>query len=79
VDEVGDFKCVCEAEFTGKRCQHRIDDCLSEPCQHGGTCTDLYNGFECTCRPGFVGTLRSNTRDSHSHALQEQKSQSNIN
>lgn len=55
VDEVGDYRCVCEAEYTGKNCQHRVDDCANEPCQNGGTCSDKVNGFECLCRPGFVG------------------------
>uniref|UniRef100_T1IB22 Cubilin n=1 Tax=Rhodnius prolixus TaxID=13249 RepID=T1IB22_RHOPR len=25
------------------------DDCASNPCENGGTCIDLYNGFHCIC------------------------------
>ena len=33
------------------------NDCFSDPCQNGGTCTDLHmlNDFNCTCAPGFEG------------------------
>ena len=33
-----------------------IDECLSSPCQNGGTCTDLHAGFECACIPGYSGS-----------------------
>ena len=33
-----------------------IDECASNPCLYGGTCTDLVNGFTCGCVPGFRGT-----------------------
>jgi len=42
IDEVDDFTCVCEAGFTGKRCQHTIDYCSAEPCQNGGTCSSKF-------------------------------------
>ena len=34
-----------------------IDDCLSNPCQNGGQCTDLVNGFACICISGFSGEI----------------------
>ena len=34
-----------------------IDDCASHPCKNNGTCTDRVNGFNCSCAPGFNGTL----------------------
>ena len=33
-----------------------IDECASNPCLNGGTCTDRVNGFTCSCVPGFRGT-----------------------
>ena len=32
------------------------DECLSAPCQNGGTCTDLINAYNCTCEEGYEGT-----------------------
>ncbi len=33
-----------------------IDECTSFPCQNDGTCTDLFNGYECNCTIGWKGT-----------------------
>ena len=33
-----------------------IDECLSSPCQNGGTCTDDVNGYTCVCDAGYTGT-----------------------
>ena len=33
-----------------------INECNSSPCQNGGTCTDLVNGYSCSCVPGYGGT-----------------------
>ena len=32
-----------------------ILECASSPCLNGATCTDLINGYECTCPVGFGG------------------------
>ena len=32
-----------------------FDECGSNPCQHGGNCTDHFAGFTCTCVPGYPG------------------------
>ena len=32
-----------------------ILECASNPCLNGATCTDLINGYECTCPVGFGG------------------------
>lgn len=31
------------------------NDCLSNPCQNGGTCTDIFDGFICKCTPNWTG------------------------
>lgn len=33
-----------------------VNECSSNPCFHGGTCTDHVNGFTCSCAVGFGGT-----------------------
>lgn len=33
-----------------------INECASMPCLNGGVCTDLVNGYICTCAAGFEGT-----------------------
>ena len=40
------------------------NECVSAPCQNGGTCLDRVNTYECKCVPGFqdyncqTGTVR---------------------
>nr|XP_014433650.1 neurocan core protein [Pelodiscus sinensis] len=34
-----------------------IDDCLSSPCQNGGTCIDEINSFVCLCLPSYGDSL----------------------
>ena len=31
------------------------DDCLSAPCENGGTCKDGNNAYTCVCESGYVG------------------------
>ncbi|VDI70405.1 Notch, partial [Mytilus galloprovincialis] len=33
-----------------------INECASNPCENGGSCTDNVNGYTCTCVPGYIGT-----------------------
>lgn len=32
-----------------------IAECASNPCQNGATCSDLENGFQCSCSFGYKG------------------------
>ena len=31
------------------------EDCASSPCQNGGTCIDVHNDYNCTCKDGYSG------------------------
>ena len=33
-----------------------IDDCVTIPCQNGGSCTDQLNSYTCNCVDGYDGT-----------------------
>ena len=41
--------------YSGRRCESDIDECSSNPCQHGGTCRDFLNYYKCECHQGFSG------------------------
>ena len=32
-----------------------INECSSNPCLNGGSCTDQVNGYACSCQPGYAG------------------------
>lgn len=45
---------------TGDTCGNDIDECLSFPCQHSGTCmtqAGQFNTYECICQVGFEGDV----------------------
>lgn len=33
-----------------------MDDCVSSPCQNGGTCADQVGSYICLCAPGYEGS-----------------------
>lgn len=43
--------------FSGTRCETNIDECGSNPCQHGGTCIDKLNAYKCECISGYTGKI----------------------
>ncbi|KAF8796737.1 Fibropellin-1 like protein [Argiope bruennichi] len=53
-DLVNDFKCDCPPGFAGKRCERKIDLCLTDPCVNG-VCVDRLYSHECICDPGWTG------------------------
>lgn len=54
-DEVNGYHCICPPAFIGKNCEKKVDDCVNNPCQNAGHCTNLINGFHCLCPHGFSG------------------------
>eukprot|EP00057_Strongylocentrotus_purpuratus_P013275 XP_011667749.1 PREDICTED: lactadherin-like [Strongylocentrotus purpuratus] len=46
-----------------------IPACLSNPCQHGGTCEETDQGFNCTCLDGYKGDRCEDDRFIHSLRL----------
>jgi Filamin/ABP280 repeat/EGF-like domain/Human growth factor-like EGF len=53
-NQVNGFTCACAAGYQGDRCELEIDDCASNPCQHG-TCSDLGLSYTCACSAGYTG------------------------
>lgn len=41
--------------IAGATCQTNIEECASQPCQHGGLCIDLINGYHCNCTADYTG------------------------
>ncbi len=49
------FVCSCEQGYTGSLCESDINECASNPCRNGGTCTDQVNGYICQCPVSHTG------------------------
>ncbi|XP_032366699.1 cubilin [Etheostoma spectabile] len=51
------YTCNCNPGWQGVHCDQNINECLSNPCLNGGTCTDGINGVTCTCTAQWTGPL----------------------
>ncbi|KAM9294437.1 delta-like protein 4 [Gastrophryne carolinensis] len=51
----GSYTCSCRASYTGVNCEERINECDSNPCRNGGSCTDVEKGYVCECPQGYYG------------------------
>jgi len=40
--------------YTDTHCETEINECLSDPCQGRGNCSDLLDAFNCSCYSGLV-------------------------
>ena len=47
-----DDDCCCLAGYEGDLCQSEILECLSAPCQNGGSCKDELDFYTCKCEEG---------------------------
>ncbi|CAG7828356.1 unnamed protein product [Allacma fusca] len=52
------LKCTCPPEWTGARCETRIQAPCKNLCHNGGTCNETTN--ICLCQSGFSGALCEN-------------------
>lgn len=52
---ISGYFCLCNAGWTGPNCTENIDECISNPCQNGGSCTDGVNSYSCECTSAWTG------------------------
>jgi len=61
-DGDGCVELICPTGYTGESCDIDINECDSDPCQNGATCTETSDGiipttgvYHCECNLGFTG------------------------
>lgn len=47
-----DKQCCCPSGWMGEICEVEVLECISEPCQNGGSCKDEFDSYICFCLPG---------------------------
>lgn len=60
-----EFLCICEPNFSGKRCESKVDICTNNPCQNSGLCTVTQAGYRCDCQLGYIGINCENSIQIH--------------
>ncbi|CAH2056984.1 unnamed protein product, partial [Iphiclides podalirius] len=50
-------QCVCNAGYSGARCEVAEELCARTLCANGGTCRPLRLAAACLCAPGYTGKL----------------------
>lgn len=53
----GGFECMCQAGFGGNMCLDNVNECEAtpSPCLNGGTCTDSFGSYMCSCQGQWEG------------------------
>ena len=46
---------ICYIHLQGTNCTEDVDECVTRPCQNGGSCTNLEGDYQCRCGDGFTG------------------------
>lgn len=41
--------------YSGRNCEHKKNECSSNPCHNAGTCVNDINRFTCLCKDGYTG------------------------
>ena len=49
------LSCSLRKDYKKLSCVAEFDDCFSNPCLNGGTCTDGVNNYTCSCPSPFFG------------------------
>ncbi|XP_067845550.1 protein jagged-1b [Heptranchias perlo] len=49
------YQCTCSDGYSGQNCEIAEHACISDPCHHGGSCSETPMGFECWCTAGWTG------------------------